>query len=75
MIRLRRVAPKGLLKRRRYEVEITSTDEAPVRRMTSTPVTLIDKHVGVGDAWALVHAADDDWDGEVGEWVSLGEGS
>ncbi len=72
MIRLRRVAAKGLLRRRRYEVEFTSADEAPVRRVTSTPVTLIDQHVGVGDAWALVHAADDAWDGEAGEWVSLG---
>lgn len=72
MIRLRRLPSKGLLRRKRYEVEITPADVAPVRRVTSTPVTLIDKYSGVGDAWALVHAADDAWDGESGEWISLG---
>lgn len=75
MIRLRRLPPKGLLRRRIYEVEITQAGEAapPTRQVTSTPVTFIDKCLGVGDAWTLVHAADDAWDGRVGEWVSLFE--
>jgi hypothetical protein len=37
-------------------------------------VTVIDPYIGVGDAWALVHAADEAWDGEVGDWVSMPNG-
>jgi hypothetical protein len=61
MIRLRRIPPKGLLRRSRYEVELPSSGEGdvPIQKVTSTPVTLIDKYLGVGDAWALVHAADE----------------
>jgi hypothetical protein len=72
MIRLRRIPASGLLRRRRYEVEIVEAGEStPRREITTTPVTLIDKYIGVGDAWSVVHAADDAWDGRSGEWVSL----
>jgi hypothetical protein len=36
-------------------------------------VTLLDKYVGVGEAWALVHAADAAWGGSTDGWVSLNE--
>lgn len=74
MIRIRRLPPKGVLRRRLYEIDLTLNDReeaSPSRQLTSTPVTMIDKYLGVGDAWALVHAADDAWDGQTGEWVSL----
>ncbi|MDZ7734272.1 MAG: hypothetical protein U5R31_15405 [Acidimicrobiia bacterium] len=32
---------------------------------------VIENDLGVGDAWALIHAADMAWDGQRGEWVSL----
>ena len=69
MIRVRRLPPQ-LLKRRRYEVEFTDPAGGDGwTKVTSTPVTLIDKYVGVGDAWSVVGAADEAWDGEVGKWV------
>ena len=73
MIRLRRLPRKGFLRRRLYEIEFPAPDEggSPIRRVTSTPVTAIDKLLGVGEAWALVHAADKAWDGQLGKWVTL----
>jgi hypothetical protein len=74
MIRLRRLRP-SLLRRRIYEVEFTPEWETSPswRRVTAAPVTIIDPYLGVGDAWALVHAADAAWTGGVGEWVTLFE--
>lgn len=40
-------------------------------RVTSTPVTLTDPHIGVAEAWWVVRAADDAWDGANGEWISF----
>jgi hypothetical protein len=73
VIRIRRCAPKGLLRRSRYEVELTDPEDGSVvwRRETTTPVTLIDTHVGVAEAWALVRAADAAWKAGSGEWISL----
>ena len=75
MIRIRRCQPTGLFKRRRYEVEFVerTTGAAIWRLETSTPVTTIDREVGVGDAWALVHAADKAWDEGSPRWISLPE--
>jgi len=42
-------------------------------RITSTPVTLIDPYLGVGDAWSVIKAADAAWTGGVGAWTSLYE--
>ena len=73
MIRIRRCQPKGVLRRPRYQVEF---DEAGVTRWqkeTTSPVTTIDQHVGVGEAWALVHAADRAWDEGSSQWISLPE--
>lgn len=73
MIRIRRCQPKGLLRRRRYEVEFVepATGESQWKRETSTPVTTIDQYVGVGEAWALVHAADKAWGEGSPQWISL----
>lgn len=75
MIRLRRIPPKGLLRRRLYEIDLSAemANGASTRSVTSTPVTTIDKFIGVGDAWALVRAADDAWNGRSGDWVTLRE--
>ena len=63
MIRVRRTKPKGLIRRPRYEVELFDTNSGTTlwRSETTTPVTSIDQHLGVAEAWALVHAADNAW--------------
>lgn len=72
MIRIRRCPPRGLLRRPRYEVEqIDSAGKVAHRHETTTPVTTIDKFVGVAEAWALVHAADEEWARASDEWSSL----
>jgi len=59
MIRIRRCSSKGIRRRSRYEVELLDGQgKVSWRRKTTTPVTLIDPHIGVAEAWALVHAAD-----------------
>ena len=72
-VRLRRLPNRGLLRKRVYEVEIPAARSPGEieRQKTSTPVVLIDKYLGVGDAWALVHAADKAWNGHTGKWVKL----
>jgi hypothetical protein len=71
-IRLRRV-PSRRLQRRRYEVESTPKGStAPAFRLvTATPVQAVEGVLGTGDAWSLVKAADEYWDGSTGRWVSL----
>lgn len=73
MIRLRRVPPRGLFRRKRYEIqfEAPSGDAEAWSKFSTAPVVDIDPYLGVGDAWVLVHAADDAWNGESGEWVTL----
>jgi hypothetical protein len=74
-IRIRRVAPTGLLRllrRRRYEIErAAASGSSPTRELTTTPVTAIDQQLGVADAWSLVDAADAAWNGRSGDWVTL----
>jgi hypothetical protein len=59
---MRRLPPR-FLRRRRYEVTFIREGGAEPEwtQVTSTPVTLIDRYLGVGDAWSLVNAADDAW--------------
>jgi hypothetical protein len=71
-IRVRRLPRRWV--RRRYEVDF-GDGSAP--QITTTPVTLIDPILGVGDAWAVIGAADEGWTGGIGQWASLdrtGEG-
>ncbi|MEY2422460.1 MAG: hypothetical protein QOI95_2527 [Acidimicrobiaceae bacterium] len=61
-----RVVSRGRFGRFRYEIESPEG-----RHVTRAPVTRLDPYLGVGDAWALVHAAQAAWDGAEGGWVSL----
>ena len=72
MIRMRRLPPTRF-RRRLYEVELISAADGEPGwvRQTRAPVTFVDPYLGVAEAWALVHAADDAWDGETGAWVTL----
>ncbi len=74
MIRLRRL-PSRFLRPRVYEIEFIDEGDSARnwRRVTSTPVNHMEPYLGVGDAWALVDAANDAWNGEVGDWVSMPE--
>ena len=73
MIRIRRCSAGRLLRRSRYEIEKVdpSTGVVEWHRETSSPVTTIDKFVGVAEAWALVHAADAAWDRQSDDWIAL----
>jgi hypothetical protein len=53
---------------RQYEVDLG--DDSP-RQVTAAPVKLIEPILGVGDAWAVIGAADERWSGGVGAWASL----
>ena len=61
-----RVVLHGRFGRRRYEVDLPNG-----RKTTRTPVTLLDPYLGVADAWALVHAANAEWDSGSRDWVTL----
>lgn len=76
LIRVRRIPARGigrLLNRNLYEIEYSYPGEegGVVYQVTDIPVTKIDKYLGVGDAWAVIHAADRAWDGEHGKWRAL----
>ena len=72
MIRLRVVSHRRF-RRRVYEVEFPLTAGGGVtrRKVTKQPIFDLEEHVGTGDAWAIIDAADDAWDGTTGGWVSL----
>ncbi len=40
-------------------------------KVTAYPVFDIEKVVGTGDAWALIKAADQAWNGLTGDWVTI----
>jgi hypothetical protein len=72
-IRIRRVSAPGWLRRRTYEIEYPSDTEGPLdRERTRTPASgrMYDL-LGVGDAWSIIDAADQEWNGSVGEWVQF----
>lgn len=72
MIRIRRCAPRGLLRRPRYEVEQLDSSGMVIKQQeTTTPATVIDQYVGIAEAWALIHAADKLWARASDEWSSL----
>jgi len=54
-----------------YEVEVLSGEGSSERVVTRAPVSIAEARLGVGDAWALVAAANAAWNGKQGEWVSL----
>lgn len=54
-----------------YEIEFSTSSRGNLRMRSTMPVFEMEQELGVGDAWALVHAADQAWDGHSGEWVDL----
>lgn len=57
MIRLRQVG-KSLVRRRRvYEVEYVNPEGEVWRKRTPSPVFALEPHIGVFEAWAMIHAA------------------
>jgi len=70
MIRLRRVTPRVPLGRV-YEIDLGEEGGSARRIVTRSPLSVLDPRLGVGDAWAVIDAANRAWDGSEGEWVSL----
>lgn len=68
-LRMRRLPPRlpiGKL----YEIEIPAG--GGIRRIvTRSPLSVLDSRLGTGDAWSLIVAANREWDGKQGGWVSL----
>ena len=71
MIRIRRCRPRGILRRPRYEIELIESRAISWRKETTAPVTVMDQRIGVGEAWALVHAADAAWEKGLEDWIHL----
>ena len=71
MIRIRRL-PKRPFRRPPYEVEFRPADieGGGWHKVTAYPVFEIEKIVGTGDAWSMIHAADAAWDGTAGDWIT-----
>lgn len=71
-IRIRRITPSGWLRpnRPRYEIEYPADQGGQhEREHTNTPASgRLYRTIG-RDAWTLIDAADEAWDGERGEWV------
>ena len=65
-IRVRRLPRRWV--RPRYEVDF---GDGSGPELTTTPETLIDPILGVGNARALIGAADERWAGGIGPWASL----
>lgn len=71
MIRVRRL-PKPLLRRAQYEVEYRPPGaDRGWHKLTAHPVFDLEQVIGTGDAWALIRAADEAWDGSTGQWVTV----
>lgn len=69
MIRLRRIPP-GRWRRKLYEYERLDPDTGEFEhRITRYPELEIDEHLGVAEAWALIHAANRQWDDGRGGWL------
>ena len=75
LIRLRRLPDhRGVFRTsRRYEVEFTPAGATSPEwtRETDDPQPIIEPYFGLGDAHALIDAADRSWDGGVGTWQTL----
>ncbi len=65
--RIKQRLPIGRL----YEVELTAPDGEVELTSTRSPLTILEPTMGVGDAWAVIHAADRAWDGSTGKWAGL----
>ena len=72
MIRVRRL-PSQRFKRRWYEVQFIEPNTLGPKwsKKTRTPIAEMEQVLGVGDAWAVLRAADRAWNGGLGDWVTL----
>ena len=59
-----------------YELYIADEHAAgpPTRLQTEDPMAVLEPALGVGDAWAVIRAADGAWNGMTGAWVTLSAG-
>jgi hypothetical protein len=73
MIRIRRIPPRGLFKRSRYEAEVVDdVDQRVVWQAEMTvPAVSIDRFIGIQESWALTYAADEAWDHGSSEWITF----
>lgn len=71
-VRIRRLPPSRVLRRRRYEVEVSGPEPSVVllRKITTGPVYTVEPYLGIGEAHALVDAANRHWRGGTGPWVT-----
>ena len=71
MIRVRCISRRWF-PRPSYEVEYHPTVGGQGwHKVTAYPVFDIEKVVRTGDAWALIKAADQAWNGLTGDWVTM----
>lgn len=62
---------KTFIRRRRlFEVEFLSAGGTQ-RKRTPLPVFVIEPHVGVAEAWAMIHAAENLWEKDLPDWVEM----
>lgn len=71
MIRVRQVGTTLVLRRRLFEVEIHNPGRGVEETRTTVPVFVLESHVGVAEAWAMIHAASDLWDRGAPDWVEM----
>lgn len=71
LIRMREVGRTKVWRKRLYELELTEASGVVTLTRTPAPVTMIDRYIGVQEAWALIHGASTDADtGQTG-WVTF----
>lgn len=69
MIRVRQVGKTRLLRRRLYEVNLDNPGRETWTKRTSDPVILLETHVGVAEASAMIRQVNELWDRDLPDWV------
>jgi len=69
VIRVRQVGKTRLRRRRLYEVDFDRPGRETWRKRTSAPVFLLETHVGVAEASAMIRQADELWDRDLPDWA------
>lgn len=71
MIRVRQVGKTPVRRRRLYEVEYVSSEGEIWTKRTPLPVFALERHIGVSEAWSMIHAARALWDRQAPDWVEM----
>lgn len=71
MIRVRQIGKILVRRRRLYDVEYLSSEGETWKQRTALPVLALEQHVGVSEAWSMIHAARDLWDRRASDWVEM----